>query len=39
MRKRSIPLDFYAKHKDKVISDNLIDRIALIQGIKKVRMG
>jgi putative Mg2+ transporter-C (MgtC) family protein len=35
----SISLDFYVKHKTDVIIGNLLDRIALIPGVKKVRMG
>jgi len=35
----NIFLDFYVKHKADVIVGDLLDRIALIQGVKKVRMG
>jgi putative Mg2+ transporter-C (MgtC) family protein len=35
----NISLEFYVIHKTGVITGNLLDRIAAIQGVKKVRMG
>ena len=35
----NISLDFYLRHKAGVAAGNLIDRIAAVQGIRRVRMG